>query len=151
MGENNQMKKCPYCGEYIRYMAKKCRFCGEWLDEEHRKLHQTPTETPSIKNTKTESNEQEDVTRQTVNKNPKTERKKSQNGLIASRKFIGCFGIFLGATILIALLGAIASNDSNDNLTTNYEDTTSNIIGEDSIAGDTSAAYDILHDEKMSY
>lgn len=58
---------------------------------------------------------------------------------------------FGGATILIALLGAIASNDSNDNLTTNYEDTTSNIIGEDSIAGDTSAAYDILHDEKMSY
>ena len=76
MGENNQMKKCPYCGEYIRYMAKKCRFCGEWLDEEHRKLHQTPTETPSIKNTKTESNEQEDVTRQIVNKNPKSERKK---------------------------------------------------------------------------
>ena len=42
MGDNNQMKTCPYCGNSIRYVAKKCRFCGEWLDEEQRNIHQKP-------------------------------------------------------------------------------------------------------------
>ncbi len=37
MTENNQIKKCPYCGQEILTFAKKCRYCGHWIegDETH--------------------------------------------------------------------------------------------------------------------
>ncbi len=34
MMEENQKKKCPFCGAEINAQAKKCRFCNNWLDEE---------------------------------------------------------------------------------------------------------------------
>lgn len=35
-----EIKKCPYCGEKILAVAKKCKYCGEWLTEE--KAEDTP-------------------------------------------------------------------------------------------------------------
>lgn len=34
MEDDNQLKKCPFCGEEINVNAKKCKFCKNWLDEE---------------------------------------------------------------------------------------------------------------------
>ena len=31
MTEEQNTKRCPYCGEIIKSTAMKCKFCGEWL------------------------------------------------------------------------------------------------------------------------
>lgn len=31
MDNNKDTKKCPFCGEEIKYTAKKCKFCKEWF------------------------------------------------------------------------------------------------------------------------
>lgn len=34
MEENNNTKKCPFCGEEIKNTAIKCKHCGEWLNKQ---------------------------------------------------------------------------------------------------------------------
>ena len=67
MGDNNQMKTCPYCGNSIRYVAKKCRFCGEWLDEEQRNIHQKPVPKLAGNVVSEEAKELEETSKQEIN------------------------------------------------------------------------------------
>ncbi|MGN0018516.1 MAG: hypothetical protein ACI37S_05695 [Candidatus Gastranaerophilaceae bacterium] len=39
MTEENETKKCPFCGEEILATAKKCKHCGEWLEKSENNEH----------------------------------------------------------------------------------------------------------------
>ena len=116
-----------------------------------KKLHQTngvTSSTPAQESVFNVQKEEEET--QTVNKTVETVPQKTGNGLIASRKLIGCVGIFFGLVVLLILITAITANssNSNDNYSTNYEDTTNNITEIDSIESEASTPYEILFDEE---
>lgn len=118
MGDNNQMKTCPYCGNSIRYVAKKCRFCGEWLDEEQRSIHQKPVSKLAGNVVSGEAKELEETSKQEINQtNKETEEHvkhshKNVNGLLGTRKLIGCFGVGLLVVVIFAIICGLSEETS---------------------------------------
>ena len=118
MGDNNQMKTCPYCGNSIRYVAKKCRFCGEWLDEEQRNIHQKPVSKLAGNVVSGEAKELEETSKQEINQtNKETEEHvkhshKNVNGLLGTRKLIGCFGVGLLVVVIFAIICGLSEETS---------------------------------------
>ena len=118
MGDNNQMKTCPYCGNSIRYVAKKCRFCGEWLDEEQRNIHQKTVPKLAGNVVSGEAKELEETSKQEINQtNKETEEHvkhshKNVNGLLGTRKLIGCFGVGLLVVVILAIICGLSGETS---------------------------------------
>lgn len=118
MGDNNQMKTCPYCGNSIRYVAKKCRFCGEWLDEEQRNIHQKTVPKLAGNVVSGEAKELEETSKQEINQtNKETEEHvkhshKNVNGLLGTRKLIGCFGVGFLVVVILAIIGGLSGETS---------------------------------------
>lgn len=118
MGDNNQMKTCPYCGNSIRYVAKKCRFCGEWLDEEQRNIHQKTVPKLAGNVVSGEAKELEETSKQGINQtNKETEEhvkhsRKNVNGLLGTRKLIGCFGVGFLVVVTVVIISGLSRETS---------------------------------------